>query len=109
MAHAIYNGFTVLPSTEANHHLHGEVVSFGILAMLTADGQFDERDKVLRFSRSIGLPTRLADIHASPADLPAVAEKALAGIDVRKYPYEVTKDMIISGIMELDEYSGRTK
>ena len=109
MAHAIYNGFTVLPGTEANHHLHGEVVSFGILAMLTADGQFDERDKVLRFSRSIGLPTRLADIHASPADLPAVAEKALAGIDVRKYPYEVTKVMIISGIMELDEYSGRTK
>ena len=85
------------------------MVSFGILAMLTADGQFDERDKVLRFSRSIGLPTRLADIHASPSDLPAVAEKALAGIDVRKYPYEVTKDMIISGIMELDEYSGRTK
>ena len=109
MAHAIYNGFTVLPGTEANHHLHGEVVSFGVLAMLTVDGQFDERDKILRFSRSIGLPTRLADIHASPADLPAVAEKALAGIDVRKYPYEVTRDMIISGIMELDEYSGRTK
>ena len=27
LAHAIYNGFTVLPSTEENGHFHGEVVS----------------------------------------------------------------------------------
>ena len=33
MAHAMYNGFTILPSTEANHHLHGEVVSYGILVL----------------------------------------------------------------------------
>ena len=45
MAHAMYNGFTILPSTEANHHLHGEVVSYGILVMLTADKQYEERDQ----------------------------------------------------------------
>ena len=37
LAHAIYNGFTILPSTEEHHHLHGEVVSYGILAMHTID------------------------------------------------------------------------
>ena len=37
LAHAIYNGFTVLPSTEENGHFHGEVVSYGILVMLTID------------------------------------------------------------------------
>lgn len=105
LAHAIYNGFTILPSTEENHHLHGEVVSYGILAMLTIDKQFEERDKVMRFNRSIGLPTKLSDIHAKPEDLPAVAEKALKGIDVRKWPYEVTVDMIVNGIQELEEYS----
>lgn len=109
IAHVIYNGFTVLPDTEANHHQDDEVVSFGVLAVLTVDGQFDERDKILRFSRPIGLPTRLADIHTSPADLPAAAEKALAEVSVRKYLYEATKDTTIYGIIKLDEYNGRTK
>lgn len=102
LAHAIYNGFTILPSTEEHHHLHGEVVSYGILAMLTIDKKYQERDKVLAFNRSIGLPTRLSDIHAKPEDLPAVAEKALQGIDVRKWPYEVTVEMIVKGIQELE-------
>ena len=105
LAHAVYNGFTILPSTEANHHLHGEVVSYGILVLLTADKQFEERDKVFKFNKSIGLPTSLADIHATPGDLEAVADKALAGIDVRKYPYEVNKSMIIDSIMELEAYN----
>ena len=104
LAHAIYNGFTVLPSTEANHHLHGEVVSYGILVMLTIDKQYEERDKLYRFSRSIGLPTCLRDIHATPGDLAAVTAKALAGIDVRVYPYPVTEQMIVDGIMELETY-----
>lgn len=102
LAHAIYNGFTILPSTEEHHHLHGEVVSYGILAMLTIDKKYEERDKVLGFNRSIGLPTRLSDIHAKPEDLPAVAEKALQGIDVRKWPYAVTVEMIVNGIQELE-------
>ena len=105
LAHAVYNGFTVIPSTELNHHLHGEVVSYGILVLLTADHQYEEREKVFRFSKSIGLPTKLADIHASAKDLPAVAKKALMGIDIRKYPYEVTEDLIINAIMELEEYN----
>lgn len=105
LAHAIYNGFTVLPSTEANHHLHGEVVSYGILAMLTIDKQYEERDKLFKFSKSIGLPTKLADIHAKPEDLDKVTVKALAGIDVRVYPYKVTEQMIVDGIMELEEYN----
>lgn len=105
LAHAIYNGFTILPSTEEHHHLHGEVVAYGILAMLTIDGKRGERDQVMAFNRSIGLPTRLADIHAQPGDLRAVAEKALQGIDVRKWPYEVTADMIVNGVLELEAYS----
>ena len=103
MAHALYNGFTILPAIEANHHLHGEIVSYGILVMLTVDKQYEERDKVLAFNKSIGLPTRLADIDVTPDDLPAATEKALQGIDVRVYPYEVTQQMLIDGVKELEE------
>ena len=109
LAHAVYNGFTVIPAIEKNHHLHGEIVSYGILVLLTADRQYEERERVFRFNTSIGLPTKLADIHATKDDLPMVAKKALMGIDVRKYPYEVTEDMIISAILELEEYNVSSK
>jgi len=103
MAHAMYNGFTILPSTEHYGHLHGEVVSYGILVLLTVDQQFEERDRLLAFNKSIGLPTKLADIHATPEDLPAVTEKALNGIDVRVWPYPVTQQMLIDGVMALEQ------
>ncbi len=105
LAHAVYNGFTVLPSTEEFHHLHGEVVSYGILVLLTIDKQYDELNAVFQFSKAIGLPTKLADLHATVNDLQQVADKALAGIDVRVYPYEVTDTLIIEGILELEEYN----
>ena len=104
MAHAMYNGFTILPSTEANHHLHGEVVSYGILVMLTVDKQYEERNRIYAFNRSIGLPTCLRDIDSRPEDLPAVTEKALNGIDVRVWPYPVDQQMLIDGVMELEDY-----
>ena len=109
MAHAVYNGFTVLPSTEHYGHLHGEVVSYGILVLLTADKQYEEREKLYQFSRSIGLPTCLADIHATPEDLEKVTAKALAGIDVRIWPYPVDAKVIIDGIMELEAYDKAQK
>ena len=105
LAHAVYNGFTVLPNTEKHHHLHGEVVSYGILVLLTVDRQFEQLDRVFAFSKSIGLPTKLADLHALPGDLEKLSEKALMGIDLRKYAYVVTKQMIINGIMQLEEYN----
>ena len=109
MAHAMYNGFTILPSTEANHHLHGEVVSYGILVMMTVDKQYEERAKIYDFNRSIGLPTCLKDIDAALEDLPAVTDKALKGIDVRVWPYPVDQQMLIDGVMELEEYDKERK
>ena len=105
MAHAVYNGFTILPSVEHHGHLHGEVVSYGILVLLTVDQQYEERDKLYQFNRSIGLPTCLADIHATPEDLEKVTTKAMAGIDLRVWPYPVDAQMLIDGIMELEAYS----
>ena len=80
-------------------------MAYGILVLLTVDKQYEERDEVFRFSKSIGLPTKLADIHATEDDLQKVADKALKGIDVRVYPYEVTHAAIINGIREMEEYN----
>lgn len=104
MAHAIYNGFTVLPSTEEYGHLHGEIVSYGILVMLTVDKQYNGREKLIDFYNSIGLPVSLSQLDTDMTQMEKVADKALKGIDLRKYPYYVTKDMIINGIDELEKY-----
>lgn len=109
LAHAICSSLTALPSAQAHGYLHGETASYGALVMLTIDKQYEERDKLYTFSRSIQLPTCLADIHADPEELHKVTKKALAGIDVRVYPYKVTEQMIIDGIMELEEYNRQQK
>lgn len=100
----MYNGFTILPSTEEYHHLHGEVVSYGILVMLTADKQYAERDRLLAFNRSIGLPTHLADIHARPGG-PARRYGKGAGGHRRPGlgPYPVAQQMLIDAVMELEQ------
>lgn len=105
MAHAIYNGFTMIPAIEENGHLHGEVVSYGILVLLMVDKQYEELDKLYAFSRAIGLPTCLADIHATEEDLEIVTTKALAGIDLRTYAYPVDAAMLVQGIKDLEEYN----
>ena len=44
-----------------------------------------------------------ADIHATIDDMDAVITKALSGIDVRVWPYEVTPDMILDAVKEIEQ------
>ncbi|MDY3868063.1 MAG: iron-containing alcohol dehydrogenase family protein [Pyramidobacter sp.] len=104
-AHAVYNGFTILPEIEEHHHLHGEIVSYGILILLLMDKRMDEFEKIYAFNKKMGLPTSLADLDTTIDRIPMVAEKALKGIDVRVYPYPVTHEMIVSAVKELEDYS----
>ncbi len=107
LAHAVYNGFTVLPEIEENHHLHGEIVSYGILVLLMADGQNKELERLYAFYKSIGLPTCLSDLDVAPERISLVAKSALKGIDVRVWPYPVTEEMICNAVMALEEYNKR--
>ncbi|MBS4961010.1 MAG: iron-containing alcohol dehydrogenase family protein [Clostridiales bacterium] len=119
LAHAVYNGFTVLPEIEKYHHLHGEVVSYGILILLTVDKNYateekdrkiaeEKRNEIFRFNRAMGLPTKLSDMNCRIDQIEKIADKALQGIDVRIYPYEVTKQMICEAILEMEEYNQKT-
>ena len=53
----------------------------------------------------MGFPVKLADINATLDDMDAVITKALSGIDVRKWPYEVTPDMILDAVKKIEEVS----
>ncbi|MDF2885046.1 MAG: gldA [Clostridiaceae bacterium] len=92
LAHSVYYGCTTLEKIE-NNHLHGEVVSYGVLVMLTCDKQFEERDRVYRFNKSLGLPTCLADIEVEEKDFNKVLDKAMETGDIKHVPYKITREM----------------
>lgn len=102
LAHSVYYGCTTLENIEKNH-LHGEVVSYGVLVMLTCDKKFKERDRVYSFNKSIGLPTCLSDIEVEEKDLDKVLDKAMETGDIKHVPYEITREMIYNAIMDLEK------
>lgn len=75
LAHCVYYGATLVPASGRNH-LHGEIVSFGVLTLLTYDKNFARRDEILAFNASVGLPVTLDQIQLTEADLQTVADKA---------------------------------
>jgi glycerol dehydrogenase len=79
-AHGIHDGLTVLDETHG--FFHGEKVAFGVLCLLMLEGRpLEEIRDIALFCRSLGLPTRLADLNLAAVtrtDLERVAEAALA-------------------------------
>ena len=73
--------------------------------MLIVDKQKEEFERIYKFNRNLGLPTKLSDLHCSMKDVDKVIKKALKGIDVRHYPYEVTPAMIKEAIEFLESYN----
>ena len=99
IAHCIYNGSTVIPSVVQNHR-HGASVAFGVLCLLTYDGQTEERDRIMKFSRSIGLPITMEEIGLRKEDLPALAEKGSTVTEWKCTPYPMDKEKLINAILE---------
>jgi len=102
MGHAVFYALTSFPQIEAGH-LHGEVVSYGILILLLVDGQKEMFEKLYAFSRSVGLPTRLADVEITKEQLPQVIEKTLEMKDIDHNPYPVTRKMLEDAFQALEE------
>ena len=78
--HGIHDGLTALDETHGFYH--GEKVAFGTLCLLMLEGRpFSEIEATALFCRSLGLPTKLADLKlgkATKEDIERVAEAALA-------------------------------
>ena len=101
LAHAIFYALTRYPVIE-EHHLHGEVVGFGVLIALLVDGQNEEFEKVYQLNQSVGLPTQLSDIGITPVQWEACLDVIPTMSDVAHYPYQVTKAMLedAMGVLE---------
>ena len=104
MGHAVFYALTSFPQIEKGH-LHGEVVAFGILILLLADGQKEMFRKMYDFNRSVGLPTCLADVEITREQLPEVIAKTLEMKDIDHNPYKVTAEMLQAAFDELEALS----
>lgn len=103
LAHSIYYGCTSIEKV-GEHHLHGELVSYGVLVMLTCDRQFQERDKVYKFNKSIGLPTCLSDIDIeNNNDVEKILDKVMETNDIKHVPYKITRDMVYDAIIDVEK------
>ncbi len=100
LAHCVYYGSSLIPTCES--HLHGEIVSFGVLCLLKYDNNMDEFNKILAFNKALGLPITMADIGLTAEDLPVVAEKAVSVIEWKYLPGNPTKEKFIQSILDTD-------
>lgn len=102
LAHCVYYGASLFPQCE-RQHLHGEIVSFGVLCLLTYDGQFEERNRIFEFNHSIGLPCTLGEIALTPDDVPAIAHKAASVVEWKYVPGNPTENALINAILATDK------
>lgn len=102
LAHAFYYGATVIDRCE--NHLHGEIVAFGVLCLLTYEGKLAERDRICLFNKSIHLPTCLKDLDLAASDLAKIAEKAATVKEWSCAPEEVSTDQFIQAIIDCSTY-----
>ena len=102
-AHAVYNAHTTMP--DAGNHLHGEIVSLGVLVLLTLDGQFAERDRFHDLNASLGLPTRTDQVSVGPGRLDEFTDRIMDFVRPEEAPYPITRAMVHQALLDLNAYS----
>ena len=109
LAHCVYYGSTVTEGGEK--HLHGEIVSLGVLCLLTFEKAYEERERIAKFNLSMGLPVCFEDIEITEDDFDAMAEKAMTTTEWEFRPKNagVTKESFIECMKETDAFGKALK
>ena len=102
LAHAVFYAMTAYPVIE-DRHLHGEVVGFGILLALLADGQYDEVEQIYQLNKAIQLPTSLEEIEITQQQCEEGMERIPNMSHIAHYPYKVTREMLEDAMNRLRE------
>lgn len=101
LAHAFYNGATLV---EGIRGLHGQIVSFGVLALLTCAGEIEKRNEIANFNKELGLPVCLADIGIDKSGIQTIVDKAVTLVEWNAIKNRVTKEMFAKAISDCDDY-----
>lgn len=89
LAHCVYYGSTV---TKKGHgHLHGEVVSLGVLCLLEYAGETAEFARIQAFNHKLGLPVCFDEVEIGEAEFDKMADKFTATTEWAHMPAGVTR------------------
>ncbi|MCQ2914847.1 MAG: iron-containing alcohol dehydrogenase family protein [Alphaproteobacteria bacterium] len=100
LAHCFYYGATVLP--QYHDYLHGYWVAFGVLVLLHYDNQIKERDRVINFYKTVGLPTKLSDLGITKDHLEKLVKKSTTVPGWHVEGYELSAEKFKQSILEID-------
>ena len=100
LAHAFYNGSTIVEATE--RHRHGEIVAFGVLCLLADDKNYDEFDRIAKFNKSVGLPVKLSDIEVKREEVDAIVQKATQTTEWKFKHADMNTERFKESILEAD-------
>ena len=90
LAHCVYYGSTV--TQKGHQHLHGEVVSLGVLCLLEYAGDEKEFDRIMGFNHSIGLPVCFDDVEIEESEFDRMADKFVTTTEWAHLPAGVTRE-----------------
>jgi len=111
-AHAINDGFSQVP--QAKKALHGEKVAYGTLCLLILENvSHEEYDEVFSFCKSVGLPTKLADlgiVEIKEDEIAKVAEAACVPTQSTKnMPFTVLPQDVENAIYKVNDIGEKKK
>lgn len=102
-AHAFYNAYTGIGEA-AERHLHGEVVSFGVLVLKAFDDKPEELKKFAALNECLGLPTTLAELECPESALAGIVERAQKTNEWGRAPYGFSPERFERAILDADAY-----
>ena len=94
LAHSLYLASVKIPDCKG--HMHGEIVSLGVLLLLLVDKQLIQAEKVYDFNQKLDLPTSLMDLGIK--DVKQIIDLILQDKYLSFAPYNITKEMIKEAI-----------
>ncbi|MCG3884499.1 glycerol dehydrogenase [Photobacterium leiognathi] len=111
-AHAIHNGLTKLE--ECHGLYHGEKVAFGTITQLALENaSMEEIETVIKFCRSVGLPTNLFDMGVKEINKDKLMEVAITataeGETIHNMPFPVTAENVFAALLTAHELGLQTK
>ncbi|MCH3968566.1 MAG: iron-containing alcohol dehydrogenase family protein [Atopobiaceae bacterium] len=102
-AHAFYNAYSGM-GDRAARHLHGEVVSFGVMVLRAFDARPDELRAQAEKNHELGLPVTLSALDCSEADLDGIVERAQTTNEWGRAPYGYTPERFRQAILDADAF-----
>ena len=92
----------MIPEVEENH-LHGELVSYGVLVQLMLDNNIPELKKLINFYKRIKLPTSYTKFSISSEDIDKIVLKRASEVnDVKVTAFPVNYELLKKALYQLE-------